>query len=50
MDYSVPSLACHALEKYLGEDEARVHVLRGVSLAVRTGVQLTSSVAFNCRG
>jgi lipoprotein-releasing system ATP-binding protein len=37
MDYSVPSLACHALEKYLGEDEARVHVLRGVSLAVRAG-------------
>ena len=37
MDYSVPSLSCHALEKYLGEDEARVHVLRGVSLAVRPG-------------
>jgi lipoprotein-releasing system ATP-binding protein len=37
IDYSVPSLACHALEKYLGEDEARVHVLRGVSLAVRAG-------------
>jgi ABC-type polar amino acid transport system ATPase subunit len=37
MDYSVPSLACHALEKYLGDGEARVHVLRGVSLAVRPG-------------
>src|SRR5215475_1137222 len=37
MDYSVPSLSCHSIEKYLGEEEARVHVLRGVSLAVRAG-------------
>jgi lipoprotein-releasing system ATP-binding protein len=37
IESSAPSLACHALEKYLGEDEARVHVLRGVSLAVRPG-------------
>ena len=37
IDYSIPSLTCHALEKYLGEAEARVHVLRGVSLAVRPG-------------
>jgi lipoprotein-releasing system ATP-binding protein len=37
IENSVPSLACHALEKYLGEGEARVHVLRGVSLAIRAG-------------
>jgi lipoprotein-releasing system ATP-binding protein len=37
MDYTVSSLACHGLEKFLGEDESRVHVLRGVSLAVNPG-------------
>ncbi len=34
MDNPVPSMTCHALEKYLGEEEARVHVLRGVSLTL----------------
>ncbi len=37
MDSTVSSLACHGLEKFLGEDESRVHVLRGVSLAVNPG-------------
>ena len=37
IDQSAPSLACHGLQKYLGEAEARVHVLRGVSLAVHPG-------------
>ncbi len=37
IEYAVPSLACHALEKYLGQDAARVHVLRGVSLDVHPG-------------
>lgn len=37
MDAPVSSLACHGLEKYLGEDESRVHVLRGVSLALNPG-------------
>src|SRR5689334_2462364 len=31
------SLSCHDLERYLGEEEERVHALRGVSLDVETG-------------
>ncbi|MBV9126859.1 MAG: ABC transporter ATP-binding protein [Verrucomicrobia bacterium] len=34
---TTPSLQCENLEKYLGEDESRVHVLRGVSLDVHPG-------------
>jgi lipoprotein-releasing system ATP-binding protein len=30
-------LSCHDLERYLGEDESRVHALRGVSLEVAAG-------------
>jgi lipoprotein-releasing system ATP-binding protein len=30
-------LSCHDLERYLGEDESRVHALRGVSLEVEAG-------------
>ncbi len=30
-------LSCHAIERYLGEDESRVHALRGVSLDVQPG-------------
>ena len=32
-----PSLSCHDLERYLGEDESRVHALRGVSLQLEPG-------------
>ncbi len=31
------SLSCHDIERYLGEDESRVHALRGVSLDLETG-------------
>jgi lipoprotein-releasing system ATP-binding protein len=31
------SLSCHEIERYLGEDESRVHALRGVSLEVEPG-------------
>src|SRR5712664_913692 len=31
------SLSCEAIERYLGEEESRVHVLRGVSLDVESG-------------
>ena len=30
-------LSCHDIERYLGEDESRVHALRGVSLDVEPG-------------
>ena len=30
-------LTCNALERYLGEDESRVHALRGVSLSLEAG-------------
>jgi len=33
-----PCLVCENLEKYLGEDENRVHVLRGVSLTLEPGL------------
>ena len=32
-----PSLSCHDLERFLGEDESRVHALRGVSLQLEPG-------------
>src|SRR5437868_8126823 len=31
------SLSCENIERYLGEDESRVHALRGVSLQVEPG-------------
>jgi lipoprotein-releasing system ATP-binding protein len=31
------ALQCHDLERFLGEDESRVHALRGVSLALEPG-------------
>jgi len=31
------ALRCHELDRYLGEDESRVHALRGVSLALEPG-------------
>src|SRR5256885_10739712 len=31
------SLSCHDIERYLGEDESRVHALRGVSLQIAPG-------------
>jgi len=31
------SLSCNQIERYLGEDEERVHALRGVSLEIETG-------------
>jgi lipoprotein-releasing system ATP-binding protein len=31
------SLSCYRLERYLGEEEERVHALRGVSLEIETG-------------
>ena len=31
------SLSCDRLERYLGEEEERVHALRGVSLEIETG-------------
>src|ERR1700759_1752283 len=34
---SLPSLSCENLERYLGEDESRVHALRGVSLQLEPG-------------
>src|SRR3954468_19240550 len=34
---SPPSLSWESLERYLGEDESRVHALRGVSLQVEPG-------------
>src|SRR5438105_15717342 len=30
-------LSCEAIERYLGEEEERVHALRGVSLDIETG-------------
>ena len=30
-------LSCHEIDRYLGEDESRVHALRGVSLEVEPG-------------
>jgi len=30
-------LSCEAIERYLGEEEERVHALRGVSLEIETG-------------
>ncbi|MGZ4965728.1 MAG: ABC transporter ATP-binding protein [Chthoniobacterales bacterium] len=32
-----PALRCHALERFLGEEESRVHALRGVSLELEPG-------------
>jgi lipoprotein-releasing system ATP-binding protein len=32
-----PALRCHEVERFLGEDENRVHALRGVSLALEPG-------------
>jgi lipoprotein-releasing system ATP-binding protein len=32
-----PSLSCRDIERYLGEDESRVHALRGVSLDLASG-------------
>lgn len=32
-----PALRCHDLERFLGEEEARVHALRGVSLELEPG-------------
>ncbi len=34
---SEPCLVCQDLERYLGEDESRVHALRGVSLQLEPG-------------
>ena len=34
---SEASLSCEAVERYLGEDESRVHALRGVSLQLEPG-------------
>ena len=34
---AVPCLTCENLERYLGEDESRVHALRGVSLELEPG-------------
>src|ERR1043166_8448497 len=34
---SEPSLSCENIERYLGEEESRVHALRGVSLQVEPG-------------
>jgi lipoprotein-releasing system ATP-binding protein len=34
---AVTYLSCHDLERYLGEDESRVHALRGVSLEIELG-------------
>src|SRR5438477_11059761 len=31
------SLSCEHIERYLGEEEERVHALRGVSLEIETG-------------
>ena len=31
------SLSCHAIERFLGEEESRVHALRGVSLQLEPG-------------
>src|SRR3982750_966800 len=31
------SLSCHNIERYLGEEESRVHALRGVSLQLEPG-------------
>src|SRR5947207_12571847 len=31
------SLSCYRIERYLGEEEERVHALRGVSLEIETG-------------
>jgi predicted ABC-type transport system involved in lysophospholipase L1 biosynthesis ATPase subunit len=31
------SLSCDRIERYLGEEEERVHALRGVSLEIETG-------------
>ncbi len=33
-----PCLICEGLERYLGEEESRVHVLRGVSLTLEPGL------------
>ncbi len=30
-------LSCREIERYLGEDESRVHALRGVSLGLESG-------------
>jgi lipoprotein-releasing system ATP-binding protein len=32
-----PALRCHNLERYLGEEEERVHALRGISLTLEPG-------------
>ena len=32
-----PALRCHNLERYLGEEEERVHALRGISLTLEAG-------------
>ena len=32
-----PCLSCSGIERYLGEDESRVHALRGVSLDLEPG-------------
>jgi len=36
--HPAPCLVCENLEKYLGEEENRVHVLRGVSLTLEPGL------------
>jgi lipoprotein-releasing system ATP-binding protein len=37
MNGAIPSLSCREIERYLGEDESRVHALRGVSLDLEPG-------------
>src|SRR5690348_8790776 len=37
MNGAIPSLSCRDVERYLGEDESRVHALRGVSLDLEPG-------------
>jgi lipoprotein-releasing system ATP-binding protein len=37
MNGAIPSLSCREVERYLGEDESRVHALRGVSLDLEPG-------------
>jgi lipoprotein-releasing system ATP-binding protein len=37
MNGTVPALSCREVERYLGEDESRVHALRGVSLDLEPG-------------
>lgn len=38
MKTTAPCMVCHGLERFLGEEENRVHVLRGVSLTLEPGL------------